>query len=62
MCFLEDPNERARFSDVITIVEKELTTEEKLYYENMYNKYQDERAKNYIKLGQKILSQPQSNF
>ena len=50
-CFLEDPERRASFSDVITILEEHLTSEEKTRYTEMNKCYQNPRANNYLRIG-----------
>ena len=56
VCFRQDPNERASFSCVVNMIEKDLTNEEKSVYQDLNSKYLDERAKKYIKLGQRKVS------
>ena len=41
MCFEADPIERAHFSQIVEIVRNELSEEEKLCYDNMFQHYQD---------------------
>ena len=52
VCFEEDQNERGSFSDVVSIIEKELTQEENTKYLDMCDTY-NKHAKNYLKIGTK---------
>ena len=50
-CFTEDPDDRANFSDVIKIIEKELTESEISKYEVIRKRYQSECGNHYLQLG-----------
>jgi serine/threonine protein kinase len=50
-CFMEDPNNRASFSDVSTRIMKELFPEEQESYFQMNESYQKLKAINYLKIG-----------
>ena len=50
-CFKEEPEDRASFSDVVQILEKELTPTEKNLYQAMIDAYKNTNAKNYLEIG-----------
>ena len=52
ICFVKEPANRGTFSDVVTIIEKELSDGEKLQYKELNKKYQHERGTKYVKIGQ----------
>ena len=52
VCFIGDPDERATFSDVAKIIEKELSAKEMLNYERMTEEYQCSRMSNYLNIGE----------
>ena len=49
-CFVEDPNERANFDDVVRILEDQLTENEKSDYVRLIDTYDSDYACNYVKL------------
>ena len=51
VCFLAEPDDRASFEDVTSIIEKHLNDVEISQYREMEDKYQNDRAKNYLKIG-----------
>ena len=53
VCFVADPIERAHFSDVVALIEKELSSEEILRYGEMTEKYQLVHANNYLRFGKR---------
>ena len=52
VCFLAEPDDRASFEDVTSIIEKQLTEDEISEYREMEDKYQNNRANNYLRIGQ----------
>ena len=52
-CFVENPEKRATFSDVVQIIEKLLHAEEKTQYTEKEKIYQETRAKNYLRIGRR---------
>lgn len=53
ICFEAEPDNRATFTDVVRIVEKEMSKEEISEYEQTNEQYQSTYVKNYLKLGQR---------
>ena len=49
--FIEDVNDRATFSDVSKMIEKQLFLEEQTSYSQMNEFYQKMKATNYLKIG-----------
>ena len=52
-CFVENPEKRATFSDVVQIIEKLLHAEEKTQYTEKEKIYQETRANNYHRIGRR---------
>ena len=52
VCFLEDPEERANFSEVVKVIEKQLSKQEIAHFERTDEEYQCTRTNNYLKIGQ----------
>ena len=52
VCFLEDPEERASFSEVVKVIEKQLSKQEIAHFERTDEEYQCTRTNNYLKIGQ----------
>ena len=50
-CFIEDPNNRASFSDISKLIEKQLLAQEQGSYFQMNESYQKKKASNYLKIG-----------
>ena len=50
-CFTEDPDDRANFTDVIKIIEQQLTEKEMSQNEEMRKKYQSNCGDHYLQLG-----------
>ena len=50
-CFLANPEKRASFSDIVRILENNLSSDEKKYHEQMCEVYKKTRADKYIKIG-----------
>lgn len=53
VCFVENPNDRATFADVVKIIENELLVEEKFRYTEMDHRYQSTLAKDYQQIGKR---------
>ena len=51
LCFIEDPNERGTFSQVVETIEHHLSKDELCLYQEMGEKYRTERANYYMQLG-----------
>ena len=51
MCFTEDPDDRANFTDVIKTIKKELTEKEISTNEIMQSRYQSDCGDYYLQLG-----------
>ena len=50
LCFIQDPNERGTFSQVVETIERHLSEDELSLYQEMEEKYQTERANYYMQL------------
>ena len=50
-CFVADPKSRANFDDIVELLEKNLSDDEKKRYVHMNELYQKTRAENYLKIG-----------
>ena len=53
ICFEAEPDDRATFSDVVKMIEKEMSNEEISEYERINEEYQSTCARNYMKIGQR---------
>jgi serine/threonine protein kinase len=52
ICFVKEPDKRGTFKDVVSVIEQELSDAETLQYRELNETYQNERCRNYIKIGQ----------
>ena len=52
MCFVPDPMERASFSQVVELIEKELSQEEMIHYTQMSDRYLSTSANQYLQQNQ----------
>ena len=55
-CFTIDPEKRLNFSNVVQMLEEELSSEEMMIYKQMHEIYQATRANIYLKMGRSAVS------
>ena len=52
ICYLEDPDKRSNFSEVVKVIENQLFKNELAQFERMEEEYQETRTNNYLKFGE----------